>query len=73
MGARKTKLSDLIEFFFQKVDRRVKFGKQTAEVIQSWIEANNTSRLSLLRGLVLEYQVKHLDELPKKLEKSDDF
>ncbi len=74
MARRKTtKLSELIEFFFQKTDRRVSFGKQTEEVILSWVEGKNTSRLSLLRGLVLEYQVSRLDDLPKKLEKSDDF
>lgn len=103
MARRKTtKLSELIEFFFQRIDRRVQFGKEARDVILSWtgkewngknpdgtdiiidsvyIDSNgkkrkkqaNTKRLSLLRGLVLEYQVSHLDDLPKKLENSDDF
>lgn len=103
MARRKTtKLSELVEFFFQRIDRRVQFGKEARDVILSWAgkewkgknpdgtdriinsvytDSNgkkrkkqaNTKRLSLLRGLVLEYQVSHLDDLPKKLEKSDDF
>ncbi|MEM4263409.1 MAG: hypothetical protein QW666_00755 [Candidatus Woesearchaeota archaeon] len=93
MGRRKTGLTELIEFFFQRTDRRFSFGKKTGDVILSWAGKNpdgtdilikmpdgtikkqppNTKKLSLLRGLVLEYQAANLDELPKKLENSDDF
>ncbi|MBW2966564.1 hypothetical protein KY342_05660 [Candidatus Woesearchaeota archaeon] len=47
--------TELYEFLIQRVDRRTDWGKEAWKTIEKYDKANDTSKLSLLKGLSIEF------------------
>ncbi|MBD3249071.1 hypothetical protein GF336_03425 [Candidatus Woesearchaeota archaeon] len=63
MTIRKTDDTELKELLRQSIDLRTNWGKEAWNTIQKYSENNNTKRLSLLKGLVISFSGRPLEQI----------